>query len=78
MMAPAGLLLNYIQSISKEAPSCTLVTSLGERVEVMFFLLADFFLISNVCPGAIPLAGCNQPVFGISPLPGRFSLHPLF
>ena len=32
-------MLDHLQAISKEETSCTLVTSLGERVEVKFILL---------------------------------------
>ena len=42
MAAPA--MLDHLQAISKEETSCTLVTSLGERVEVKFILLlTDIF-----------------------------------
>ena len=44
MAAPA--MLDHLQAISKEETSCTLVTSLGERVEVKFILLlTDIFYL---------------------------------
>ena len=48
MVAPA--ILDHLQAISKEETSCTLVTSLGERVEVKFILmvLTDNLFISNI------------------------------
>ena len=46
MAAPA--MLDHLQAISKEETSCTLVTSLGERVEVKFILLLTDIFISNI------------------------------
>ena len=68
----AAALLDHLQSISKEETSCTLVTSLGERVEVKFFLIAKYFYIL-IFSGPILLAGCHQPIFGVSAFPGKTS-----
>ena len=71
----APVLLDHIQSISKETTSSTLlVTNLGERVEVGFFLLSDNFFISKCFVGAIFLAGRNQPILGVPALPGKLAL----
>ena len=41
MEAPGPAMIQHLQAISKESPSCTLITSMGERVEVKFLLLVD-------------------------------------
>ena len=70
MEAPA--MLDHLQAIFKEETSCTLVTSLGERVEVKFILLLTDNFLSPIFSGAILPAGCHQPILGISSLQGRF------
>ena len=70
MEAPA--MLDHLQAISKEETSCTLVTSLGERMEVKLIQLLIENLLSPIFPGAIFPAGCREPILGISTLPGRF------
>ena len=73
MAAPA--ILDHLQAISKEETSCTLVTSLGERVEVKFILILLMDNLSSpIFPGAILPAGFHQPILGSSSLPGRFPL----
>ena len=69
-------MLHHLQAISKEETSCTLITSLGERVEVKLILPADTFL-SPIFSGAILLACCNQPILGISALPGKIPPAPV-
>ena len=41
MEAPGPAMIQHLQAISREAPSCTLITSMGERVEVKLLLLVD-------------------------------------
>ena len=70
MEAPG--VLDHLQALWKEETSCTLVTSLGERMEVKLIQLLMENLLSPIFPGAILLAGCHQSILGISSLPGRF------
>ena len=41
MEAPGPAMIQHLQAIAREAPSCTLITSMGERVEVKLLLLVD-------------------------------------
>ena len=71
-------MVDHLQAISKEATStsCTLVTSLGERVEVKFlmFMMKVSQLFKKDFSGAILLVSCNQPILGIPALSGLAEL----
>ena len=64
-------MVDLINTISKQATTCTLITNLGEKKEVGGL---NFFLYQNlhvqIHPGASPTSGRHQPLFGIFAFPG--------
>ena len=65
-------MVGHINTISKQATTCTLITNLGEKKEVgglnFFFFYQNFHF--QIFPGPSPTFGRHQSLFGIFAFPG--------